>query len=58
MVVSKQVSVLQQSIKKSSIYGVAQTQILTGCILYQIKLMNLRNMNIGNAIARNLEKKW
>ena len=35
--------------------GVAQTQYLRRCILYQIKGENLRNMNIGYVIARNLE---
>ena len=56
MVTTSNVLVLQQSIKKSSIYWVTQTQILIRCILYQIKGKNLRNMSIGNAIARNLDK--
>ena len=34
-----------------------QTQFLTRCIIYQIiKSMNLRNMNIVDAIVRNLGK--
>ena len=33
-----------------------QIQILTRCILYQIKSMNLRNINIGDAIAVKLSK--
>ena len=47
--------VLQQSIETSSIYWVTRTQILTRCFLYQIKGMNLRNTNIGDAIAWNLD---
>ena len=48
--------VLQQSIQKCSIFCVTQTQIVTICILYQIKGMNLRNMNIGDAIVRQLNE--
>ena len=48
--------VLQQSIQKCSIFLVTQTQIVTRCILYQIKGMNLRNMNIGDANAVKLDK--
>ena len=33
-----------------------QTPILTRCILYKIKDMNLRNMNIGDANAVKLKK--
>ena len=37
-------------------FFITQIQILTRCILYQIKSMNLRNINIGDVIAVKLNK--